>query len=288
MNKTLSGFDLHSRAMLAHLSIKSWGGSRLDKQTTLDVAERNGAEANAVRVTKDLVGNTLDGVRASERDIRAMHRELTLPWGDDSTRMLPTRMYVRYKETIEKMGAHHMNVVVPAFVNTYQTVCLPNAERRLGSLFNPKDFPGPEIAEKFGVKLRLLPIPDVADVRVALSHEEVNALRREVEDATRDAIKAASQDALGRAIAPLARLAEALREYGPGKRLAASLFENVADVGELLPDLDLTGNPEVQRVATALKGIGGFDPALMRNDAVARRRLAQMADDVASKLSDIL
>lgn len=282
----MADFDLSARAMLAGLRISSWGGTRLDKQETGRVAEHNGASADAVRVVKDLVGDALDDVRSSERGLREAHRSLTLPWGDDSTRMLTTAAFSRYQDTVRPLIDRHLSHVVPGFVEAYQREVIPRARDRLGMLFNPDDFPA-DVSERFDAVLTFLPIPNRSDVRVSLSDAEVAALREHVAEATRNAIVSAQRDVVARAVAPLSRLAEALREYGPGRRLASSLFDNVREIGELLPELDVTNSQEIADIASQLRSLASVDVRSVRQDGVARHSVANSADALVSKLAGI-
>lgn len=284
-----SGFDLSSKAMLVSLTIRAWGGNKLDKGETDRVTKENGATKDALRVTKDLVGDKLDDLRKSERQIRDMHRHYTLPWADDSTRMLPTAVWETYQTEMRALVEAHLNRVIPEFVERYRTEVIPAARQRLGSLFNENDFPA-EIESKFGVVLRFLPIPEAGDVRVGLSKLEVEALREEVETATIDAYKAANQDIVERATKPLARLAEALTDFVPGKsRLSKALLANVSEIAALMPDLDVSGSPVIQDLAEQIAGlVDGLSTDRLAVNTRARLTVASQADALTRKLASII
>jgi len=283
----LSGYRLADRAMLVSLSIKAWGGQRLDQGETRRVADDNKAAKNAVRVTKDLVGDALDPVRQSERAMREVHRRYTLPWADDQTRLLPTKVWEEYQQEMGALVRNHEDKVIPSFVSRYHTEVIPGARQRLGSLFRAEDFPA-DVSNKFGVSLRFLPVPEAGDVRVKMSDVEIKALRQEVEDATREAFELANRDIMDRLTAPLSRLAEAMREYGPGKRLSKALLENVADIASLAPDLDLTGRPEVSALAEEINALvtDRSAPMLAANPR-ARASVAAEADRLIAKIANI-
>jgi ribosomal protein S20 len=284
---TLSGYDLSSRAMLVSLTLSSWGGSAIDRQETKRVINDNGAERDAAKVTKNLVGKALDPVRRSEREIRDTHRHYTLPWADDSTRLLPTRIWEEYNPAMTTLIERHQNEVIPAFLEAYATDVIPSAQKRLGTLFRAEDFPT-NIGAKFGVKLRFLPVPDVNDVRVNLSQDEVAALREEVATATREAYEAANREIVERATKPLARLAEALREYGPGKRLQSALLDNLLEIAEVMPGLDLTSSPEIERLAAEIADLAsGTTAATLSASPGSRKRVAAEAERLVNKLSSI-
>ncbi|UMO76051.1 hypothetical protein [Planktothrix phage Pra-JY27] len=286
VSTTLSGYSLSSKAMLVSLTLRAWGGQRLDQSETSKVAKANKASSDAVRVTKDLVGKHLDGVRQSERAIRAMHRKYTLPWADDSTRLLPTAVWEDYSPAMRTLIERHEQQVIPAFIEDYHRIVIPSAQQRLGDLFNAADFPD-DIEGRFGVSLRFLPVPDSADVRVRLSDAEVQALREEVEEATREAYEAANREIVERASQPLQRLAEALREYGPGKRLSKSLLENVADIASLMPGLDLSGRPEVVALAREIEALAAHSTDRLTSRQRLRESVAAEADRLLGKINDI-
>lgn len=283
----LSGFRLSDRAMLVTLSIKAWGGTRLDQSETRKVAHDNRAAANAVRVTKDLVGDALDPIRQSERAIREVHRRYTLPWADDQTRLLPTKVWEDYQAEIGALIRNHQERVIPDFVTRYQTEVIPGAQKRLGDLFRAEDFPA-DVDGKFGVVLRFLPVPEVGDVRVKMSNVEVDALKKEVEDATREAYELANREITDRLSAPLSRLAQAMRDYGPGKRLSKALLENVSDIAALVPDLDLSGRPEVVALAEEIGALVSDRSApMLAANPRARATVANEADRLLAKIAGI-
>lgn len=288
MNKT-SGYDLTSKAMLVCLTVKAWGGQRLDRDETDRVTRDNGASKDALRVTKDLVGDKLDGVRKSERAMRQTHRLYTLPWDDGSTRLLPTAAWEDYQAQLTTLIDYHKQVAVPAFIAAYVSDVIPAARQRLGSLFREEDFPD-DIGSRFGVTLRYLPVPTSDDVRVGLSAAEVAALRDEVETATREAYEAANRDIVERATKPLERLAEALRDYIPGKsRLSKALLENVSEIADLMPKLDVTGSPVIASLAEEIAALAGGESAdRLAINGRARLRVASAASALSAKLTSIL
>lgn len=283
----LSGFDLSSRAMLTSLTIRAWGGSKLDRSETARVADQNHAARDAVRVTKDLVGNKLNEVRSSERQIRETHRKYTLPWADDATRLLPTKVWEEYNPLIVALITHHTETVIPAFAKRYHTEVIPSARERLQGLFNPADFPD-DIESRFGVTLRYLPVPVSSDVRVQLSKEEVASLQQEVETATRDAYRLANEEILDRASKPMLRLAEALTDYKPGKRLSDALLANVAEIAALIPALNISGSPVVDDLAQQIGDlVADLDTESLSASRRARSRVAGKVVDLNAKLAAI-
>ncbi len=285
----LSGYDLSSKAMLVSLTIRAWGGSKLDKSETDRVSRDNGTSKDAVKVTKDLVGDKLDDLRRSERAIRAVHRNYTLPWADDSTRLLPTAVWQEYQSEMTALVEKHREEVIPEFVRRYRDEVIPSARQRLGALFREDDFPV-EIEDKFSVVTRFLPVPEAGDVRVGLSKDEVAALQQEVQEATREAYEAAAKELVDRATKPLERLAEALTQYEPGRsRLSKSLLENVGEIAALMPALDVSGNPVITDLAEQIGSlVSGLSTDRLAINGRARARVAAEAKSLTDKLASIL
>jgi hypothetical protein len=285
-NNTTSGYNLSSKAMLVSLKLRAWGGTKKDQSETTKVARSNRANEDAVSVTKNLVGKLLDPVRQSERAIRAVHKKYSLPWSDDSTRLLPVAVWDEYNPAINTLIEKHRDEVIPAFAETYRAEVVPGARQRLGDLFDPADFPD-DIEGRFGVIIRFLPVPEVSDVRVKMSDAEVSALKDEVESATREAFEAAGQEITERAMKPLTRLAEALREYGPGKKLSKALVDNVIDIAELIPMLDISGRPEVTALANEIKSLGHHSTSTLAVRSRLRASVAADAERLIKKMENI-
>ena len=189
--------DISARALLVNTTVRVWTGEKRDRAITREICTMKGAEDNAVRANKSLLGEHIHGVQAAERAVRHAVNERTLPWMDDGTRILKGAVFMAFTEAMAE-PIRQFDEAVDAFIIAYPEIKY-EARRRLGDAYADSDFP-PEsrLKQRFGVKLTYLPVPSTEDFRVNLSEDEIAAVRRNAEEALRGTVN----DALAFAARP--------------------------------------------------------------------------------------
>ncbi len=180
--------DISARALLVNTTVRVWTGEKRDRAITREICSMKGAEDNAVRANKSLLGEAIKPVQAAERAVRAAVNERTLPWMDDGTRILKGAAFLAFTEAMAA-PIRGFGEAVEAFIAAYPEIRY-EARRRLGDAYAESDFP-PEtrLKGRFGVKLTYLPIPSSDDFRVQLAAEEIAVVRRNAEEALRGTVK---------------------------------------------------------------------------------------------------
>src|SRR5271168_2198485 len=92
--------DISTRALLVNTTVRVWTGLKRDRGLTREICDLKGAENNAVRANKSLLGNRIGKVEAAERAVRLAVAERTLPWMDDGTRILKGAAYMAFTEAM--------------------------------------------------------------------------------------------------------------------------------------------------------------------------------------------
>ena len=166
--------DISARALLVNTTVRVWTGEKRDRAITREICTMKGAEDNAVRANKSLLGEHIHGVQAAERAVRHAVNERTLPWMDDGTRILKGAVFMAFTEAMAE-PIRQFDEAVDAFIAAYPEI-RHEARRRLGNAYADSDFP-PEsrLKQRFGVKLTYLPVPSTEDFRVNLSEDEIAA-----------------------------------------------------------------------------------------------------------------
>jgi hypothetical protein len=89
--------SLSSRAMLYRLSIGVWSARKHDREASDEIAELHGAQKDAGRYNKLLVpAKALAEIRKIVSAARAEHYFFTLPWSDNSYRILSSAAYMEH------------------------------------------------------------------------------------------------------------------------------------------------------------------------------------------------
>ena len=282
--------DLSQRAMLVTLSISKWDGRRFDRAASDALTAQAGAETGAARVNKLLVPKeTLAPVQQAADALRAEHYRLTLPWSDDGARILAAPGFWRYRDAVAVKTAA-FNLAVDRFLDAYQDV-RRDAPAQLGALYRDDDYPEAwQLREKFRASWHPTPLPSGADFRVELGDDQRAALAAEIETRTRATAQAAIGDAWARARRTLEHLAsrlDALREHaaadadGKAPRLYESTLQNVVDLADLLPCLNISGDPELDRVAAEMRArFSSYTTDALKTSETARSAAVRDVNDI--------
>lgn len=286
--------DISSRAMLVQLSVRQWTGRKLDKRVSKEVADQHGASAGAGNYNKVLIArDALAEIGTIVGAARADHAKWSLPWMQDGTRIMPADAFGRYTAQMQK-HRESFEAAVSEFIDAYPTF-VQEAEARLGTMFNPSDYPDVQsISGRFAWGINVLPMPSADDFRVDLGAEKVEQIKSQMRDTMLTAVQDAMGDAWSRLHKVISAMSDKLSAYKPKTDTQKaqgvfrdSLVENVRELVEVLPALNLTGDAELSAmIDRARKSLTTHDAADLRENDAARvevqQAAAQIADDMAA------
>jgi hypothetical protein len=273
---------LQNKAMLVNLSISRWAAKKTDKKVTREVTRAHGATDDAGDFRKTLVDKAhLAALKKSESAMRANHYRLALPWEDDGDRLLPSALFPEYTQTHSKLKLadeqlrREFIALYPSLVN--------GARGRLGSMYDPKDFPDPSvIGDKFAIKMFMKPIPDAKDFRVDVGNEAAAIIRAELTAENDRKFELAMKDVYSRIHDQVKHISETLNKEDP--RIFDSLVNNAKNLIACLPGLNLTNDPFITELAADLDAMLPHPDAL-RTSPTTRQRTADAADAIVAKMA---
>lgn len=253
---------LTEKALLVRATIrgKSWGRSKQDKAAGARAAADNGAEEASVRLVKTLVPKSFtEGLTEVGNAAYALHRKLTLPWSDEGERILTTAAHEEYMGAMSEF-AERYHEAARKLHQSYDDV-KADARIRLGALFNEKDFRSaerlfalsPDTGRyiNFQIAVSRRAIDEGKDLRIDLNEAEVKKIADEIRRENEAAIQAAVSDAWSRLKGPIEHMATMLAKYenGETRAIQEAWVTNVREIAKLIPKLNLTGDPEMDRIA---------------------------------------
>jgi hypothetical protein len=209
--------------------------------------------------------------------MRDVHTEMTLPWGDNGDRLLPSRMYMKYTDKMRELRAEREKLAKD-FAAKYPALVVGNAQR-LGTLYDPKDYPSSaHIESRFGIDLSFLPVPAADDFRVDVGNEAVAEIKESINKAVAERQDAVAQDCWARIKEVTDRIVERLDE--PKAIFRDSLIENAQVVAEIIPDLNLNDDPAIARACEKLAELADVQPETLRRNLGVRRATCEAARDL--------
>ena len=271
--------SIQNAAMIASLSISQWVARRHDKEITKEVKNTHNAAEDAGRYNKLLVAKEhTEKLSKITTRARAFHYENTLPWGDNNERLLPTKNYFEYMNELGSLKSE-FDSAVSEFIKNYPSV-VEEARIRLNGMFKQADYPSAlDIEHKFGFRTAFMPVPS-SDFRVGLADTEVDKLRIDIESEINKRVYSAKFDIWQRINTQLSHMKAKLSDTEGVFR--DSLFENLKELVELVPRLNLTDDADVNTICSEMSKVIA-DPQEVRANPNLRAEKAQEVTDILNK-----
>jgi len=178
--------SIKNHALLVSLSVSKPQMTKKDEKATVSAEVANNAYG-AGQYRKDLYPKALvQPIMTVESSARAYIESTTYMWTRGEY-LLPTAKFMEFSERIGKFQLE-FDQCVTAFLNNWSNV-MQQAQQRQGDLFDPSAYPDlSDLKNDFRFRVMYRPVTDVQDFRVAMQDDEMNTLRAEVEQATKEAM----------------------------------------------------------------------------------------------------
>lgn len=277
--------SINSRAMLCRVVISKWTNRKYDKPASDVVANNFGTSHKIGRYNKMLIPNDKDIKKISQAasQLRMHFYENTLPWGQDNARLLPSANYMTFMADYRKLKSE-FEAAVYAFVNNYQNY-VTEAQTQLNGMFNAADYPGvSEIVNYYSVDCIVEPLPNIDDFRVSLGDDEIEMIRRDLEERQKQAQEGAMHDLWTRIYEAVKHVSERLSD--PENIFRDSILGNIKDLCQLLPKLNITDDAQLAALGTEIENkLCCYTPNALRKYDTHRREVAQAANELLETLS---
>ena len=289
---TTANASLADRALLVNLSISQWSAAKSDKKVNHEVATTHGNDEGMGNYRKTLLAKeALKAVKEITARAREEHYRVTLPWRDTGDRVLSSAGYFAYSEAIRRIQTEWETAVDQFCANYPQFV--EEARAKLNGLFNSADYPDPaQIRGKFAFKFEVLPLATGEDFRVQLGDAEVTRIREQITRDTDSQVNRAMADVWQRMREVIAAMSDRLKLFkknadGATERpFRDTLVTNITDLLDVLPILNLTGDPAVTQFAAEMRdSLTLYTPDQLRNAEYARNDTAARADEILNKMA---
>lgn len=250
--------SISSSAVLVELNISVWTANKLDKGATESVLMSSSASTGAAQVRKNLMAGTDKRKKIADYAARARlyHNQMTLSWSDKGARLLPTSLFMDYKQNMN-VYERNMNTMIADFYSSYADL-IDLAKHHMGNLFNPDDYPSIEqLKSKFGFRLVFSPLPEGGDFRLDIPNADMQELAKEYECAFNDRLNDAMRENWDKLHKTLTHISEKLTdeegEDETKKRYHDTLITNAQELCGLLTHLNVTKDPKLEEARRSLE-----------------------------------
>lgn len=280
--------SITSASMLVDLNLSVWTGNKVDKDVSRKVATDSNASREAGQFRKNLMAGT--GKRKEIADFaarcRKWHNDMTLPWADRGSRLLPSSLFIEYKSELNRCK-DTFDLLVEDFINLYPTL-VHTSQQHLGDLFKPEDYPSQEeVASKFGFRVVFSPLPDSGDFRLDIPTQDLENMRMDYEAAFSSRLEDAMREPWEKLHTILSdmsnKLQKAIDQDGEGMRWHDTFITNAQDMCGMLTHLNLTSDPKLESarrdLERAIAGVGIDD---IKEDPTVRNEVKAKLDNIVS------
>jgi hypothetical protein len=247
--------SISASAVLVELNISVWPASKLDRDTTAQVNTDASAVVDAARVHKNLFAGTnlRKEIENFAAKVRLYHNQRTLPWADKGERMLPTALFMEYKQT---MNAYEQtfNAMCGSFFHAYPEL-VKDAPTHLGKMYNADDYPELEAVKlKFGFRRTVKPVPEAGDFRLDIPANDLEEMRAEFNVQQDSKLADAMREPWERLHEMLVGMSKKLDDtVGAKRRYHGTLVSNPLELCALLTKMNITNDPKLEEARRELE-----------------------------------
>jgi len=246
-------------AVLVRFRATSWAARLKDKKATRAAENANNASRGAANLTKNLLVDCdeLRAIRLYISTVRDIHRSMSMPWGDDGERLVPTAQYPKY---LSKMTEYQdeFHILVDNFMAVYDWKII-DTQVKLGAMFNRDEYPSTiDVRAKFSFQLSYDMLADggnTGDWRLDLPHEQMSGLRNSAREGYFNNIKGAMDSVWHRTHETMTTLVRQLdvNEEGKGNKLFDSVFDRAVELVAMMGTCNVTGDSQMEAMRRKLE-----------------------------------
>ena len=277
---------LQESAVLARFSAGMPGEARQDKKMTEEVKADKGMGKDAGRWVKRLYpAEALEAIRKVVGEARTKHYELTLPWDDSGYRILPTTTYLDYTQAMRKF--HQEFDAAKAEFEAKWDSWVAWAKVEHNGSFNPANYDRNKAIRMFKFATDFNPVPEGGDFRVQLQGDDVETMKKELDERMTETLAIAQAELWERLATPVRAMVDRLSE--PDKIFRDSLVENLENIVALVPKLNIAGDDKLSGFA---KECGDkllkYSASTLRDSPAVRAATAKDADEILKRLEGLM
>ena len=276
--------SISASAVLVELNISVWPASKLDRDTTAQVNTDASAVVDAARVHKNLFAGTSlrKEIENFAAKVRRYHNQRTLPWADKGERMLPTALFMEYKQT---MNAYEQtfNAMCGSFFHAYPEL-VKDAPTHLGKMYKAEDYPELEdVKMKFGFRRTVKPVPEAGDFRLDIPANDLEEMRADFTAQQDSKLADAMREPWERLHEMLVGMSKKLDDTSGGKkRYHDTLVSNPLELCALLTKMNITNDPKLEEARKEL------ELTMLGTDIEAIKDSEQHRTEVKAKVDAII
>jgi len=276
-------------AVIVRLHIGTFTNSRKDPAITNEVrrAKALGKDAGGWRKNK-FPPKAFATISKMGGLIRTWHYSQTLPW-EFGYRLLTAQNYDGYNSRIEQFQSQYLAVAESDFGSKFD-FWIAEARKMHAKTFVDSDYPRSWEAMKseFQIHIEHSPVPRAEEFALkGIAAKQVSEMRAEMESRVNKNVEEAMQNTWFELLAPVQDLAAKLANKD-AKIYRDSLIDNLTDIVNRIPALNLTGDNRLTRAAATIKErLASVNIETLKESVDARTAAGKSAQEIISQFGNL-
>jgi hypothetical protein len=276
--------DIQSKVLIVRPSISMPGNSRTDEALTDEVHVNHHMDDKAGRYVKQLYpSNSLKPLTKIAGEARRYHKQntVTCSFGD----LLPTVRFENYKQVIDGY-TRQFHAEADRFQANFDSI-MAEARRIHQGTFKPEFYPTREtVREEFKFSLFTAPLPRSNDLVVQyMAEDRLAELRASLDQEVQRAGRDAGRQVMARVLARVQKICDTLAN--PDAIFRDSLIENLRDMVQLAPALNIADDPSISAVVRECADKLLKAPETLRQVPAVRALTAEHAKNIALRFGQM-
>ena len=287
-------YAINKRAMLVRVRVPGIQSNRKSRELT----EKSAADANANEEMISTLVKTMPiayvrNLQSIASTIGKEHRRLSLPWGDDKSRIITTDLYDTHRGHMERL-IPEFHAEADRLVDNFPAI-KEAAKLQLQSAFDESMYPSADnLRSNLRVKLTYCPLPASSDFRVNLDIDTIEYIRSSIEMDVEDKIQNATRDVRNRMvdvvqdfIDRVGKVKEVVKDGDSVTegRVRSSVVKNIIELVNIIPGLNVTNDPDIDLLSHELsRQLCQYNAETINDDAGVRLALMWKAKELLAKM----
>lgn len=263
-------------------------GSRTSQSESDKLTEDKNCASSMLSVRVKMFDRMMTGLFSSSLSaLRGYYNGHTLPWDERGWRVISSKKFKQFKDTLEERIANLDEAFEKTFIDKYD-VHKEYYENNKGDL--DQDFPTKqEMRDGYKIEYDIGAVASTSDIRIqGIDQEARRELKESMEKQYESKIKNGLSDIA-------TRLSEATKDIGDrtssedqhGKKYKRSL-ENLDSLTDIVEDLNLTGDQRIKEACKSIKeNICQYSSEAIKTTEIIRKNVNRDANNIAEMLDQI-
>lgn len=272
--------SIKDQAMLVSLNVTKPQMTKRDRKATADAEAANNAHGAGAYVKRLYPKHLIDPIVQVENEARSYMYTYTLPW-TKGIQLLPSTKFMEFADRMRKYELA-FNQAVTVFLSNYANV-MGEAKLAQGNLFDASEYPDmSELKRGFGFRAKYFPIADSNDFRLKVEKDVLAEIKREAEESMKVALAESMRE-------PYKRLFEAVERIHvqcakKDSRIYDSLMDNLDELLDVLPELNFTGDKQLDELLERCRETISVHPETLRTDPDTKAKVAERALNIMEQM----